>query len=45
MSDAAPAQDLRARILRRFEGSQPQHELADWRLLGVDPERTRRLQK
>ena len=45
MSDAALAQDLRARILRRFEGSQPQHELADWRLLGVDPERTRRLQK
>jgi 8-oxo-dGTP pyrophosphatase MutT (NUDIX family) len=45
LSDAAPAQDLRARILRRFEGSQPQHELADWRLLGVDPERTRRLQK
>jgi 8-oxo-dGTP pyrophosphatase MutT (NUDIX family) len=37
--------DLRARILRRFEGSQPQHELADWRLLGVDAERTRRLQK
>ena len=45
MNDAAPAQDLRARILRRFQGSQPQHELADWRLLGVDPERTRRLQK
>jgi 8-oxo-dGTP pyrophosphatase MutT (NUDIX family) len=45
LSDAAPAQDLRARILRRFEGSQPQHELADWRLLGVDPERSRRLQK
>jgi 8-oxo-dGTP pyrophosphatase MutT (NUDIX family) len=45
LSDTTPAQELRARILRRFEGSQPQHELADWRLLGVDPERTRRLQK
>jgi 8-oxo-dGTP pyrophosphatase MutT (NUDIX family) len=40
-----PAQDLRTRILRRFEGSLPQHELADWRLLGVDAERSRRLQK
>jgi 8-oxo-dGTP pyrophosphatase MutT (NUDIX family) len=37
--------DLRARILRRFEGSEPQHELADWRLLGVDPERNQRLKK
>lgn len=40
-----PAQGLRDRILRRFEGSQPRHELADWRLLGTDPERDRRLQK
>lgn len=38
-------QSLRSRILRRFAGSQPRHELADWRLLGVDPERNRRLQK
>ena len=38
-------QDWRRRILRRFEGSQPQHELADWRLLGVDSERSQRLQK
>jgi 8-oxo-dGTP pyrophosphatase MutT (NUDIX family) len=38
-------QSLRSRILRRFAGSQPRHELADWRLLGVDPERSRRLQK
>jgi 8-oxo-dGTP pyrophosphatase MutT (NUDIX family) len=38
-------QELRTRILRRFEGSQPQHELADWRLLGADPERSQRLQK
>jgi 8-oxo-dGTP pyrophosphatase MutT (NUDIX family) len=37
--------DLRARILRRFEGSQPRHELADWRLLGIDAERTRRMQR
>lgn len=43
MSAAAPGQDLRARILRRFEGSEPRHEYADWRLLGVDPERNRRL--
>jgi 8-oxo-dGTP pyrophosphatase MutT (NUDIX family) len=45
LSDASAAQDLRTRILRRFEGSKPQHELADWRLLGVDPERSQRLQK
>jgi 8-oxo-dGTP pyrophosphatase MutT (NUDIX family) len=37
--------DLRSRILQRFTGTQPQHELADWRLLGVDAERTRRLQR
>lgn len=37
--------DLRARILRRFEGTEPRHELADWRLLGIDAERTRRMQK
>ena len=37
--------DLRGRILRRFEGSQPRHELADWRLLGLDAERGLRLQK
>jgi 8-oxo-dGTP pyrophosphatase MutT (NUDIX family) len=36
---------LRSRILERFEGSQPRHELADWRLLGVDAERSRRLQR
>jgi 8-oxo-dGTP pyrophosphatase MutT (NUDIX family) len=38
-------EDLRSRILRRFQGSEPQHELADWRLLGVDAERVTRLQK
>jgi 8-oxo-dGTP pyrophosphatase MutT (NUDIX family) len=39
------SRDLRSRILRRFEGSQPRHELADWRMLGVDAERSRRLQR
>jgi 8-oxo-dGTP pyrophosphatase MutT (NUDIX family) len=38
-------EELRSRILRRFEGSQPQHELADWRLLGMDAERIRKMQK
>jgi 8-oxo-dGTP pyrophosphatase MutT (NUDIX family) len=37
--------DLRDRILRRFEGSQPRHDVTDWRLLGVDTERLRRLQR
>ena len=36
--------DLRARILARFEGTTPRHEPTDWRLLGVDAERGRRLQ-
>ncbi len=35
--------DLRERILRRFAGSQPQHELADWRVLGADADLSRRL--
>ena len=39
------AGELRERILRRFEGSRPRHELADWRMLGVDLERSRRLQR
>ena len=43
MTGSSP--DWRSRILRRFEGSKPQHELADWRLLGVDSERSQRLQK
>ena len=37
--------DLRSRILRRFEGSQPHHDIADWRMLGLDAERSRRLQR
>jgi 8-oxo-dGTP pyrophosphatase MutT (NUDIX family) len=36
---------LRARILRRFAGTEPRHELADWRLLGIDAERTRKMQR
>jgi 8-oxo-dGTP pyrophosphatase MutT (NUDIX family) len=38
-------EDLRARILRRFQGSEPRHELTDWRLLGMDAERVMKLQK
>jgi 8-oxo-dGTP pyrophosphatase MutT (NUDIX family) len=37
--------DLRSRILHRFEGSQPRHEPADWRLLGIDAEASRRFQR
>jgi 8-oxo-dGTP pyrophosphatase MutT (NUDIX family) len=37
--------ELRTRILQRFEGTQPRHELADWRLLGVNAEHSRRLQR
>ena len=43
MSQGFSPAELRSRILRRFEGSQPRHELADWRMLGVDAERSRRL--
>lgn len=35
--------DLRERILRRFAGSQPQHEVADWRVLGADADLSRKL--
>ena len=45
MRDDPTGRDLRARILRRFEGSEPQHELADWRLLGADPQRNQRLHR
>jgi 8-oxo-dGTP pyrophosphatase MutT (NUDIX family) len=38
-------EDLRARILRRFQGSEPKHELTDWQLLGVDAERVMKLQR
>jgi 8-oxo-dGTP pyrophosphatase MutT (NUDIX family) len=41
---AAPSDTaLRERILRRFTGTQPQHQIADWRVLGIDAERSRRL--
>jgi 8-oxo-dGTP pyrophosphatase MutT (NUDIX family) len=36
---------LRSRILRRFEGSQPHHDIADWRMLGLDADRSRRLKR
>lgn len=45
MSLALSPGELRSRILRRFEGSQPRQELADWRMLGVDAERSERLQR
>jgi len=45
LSHAASPAELRSRILRRFEGSQPRHEIADWRMLGVDAERSLRLQR
>lgn len=38
-------EELRSRILRRFEGSQPSHELADWRMLGIDAARLQKLQR
>ncbi len=43
MSEVPTSMDLRERILRRFAGSQPQHELADWRVLGADVDLTRKL--
>jgi 8-oxo-dGTP pyrophosphatase MutT (NUDIX family) len=43
LSEVSADLELRERILRRFAGSTPQHELADWRLLGVDAELSRRL--
>jgi 8-oxo-dGTP pyrophosphatase MutT (NUDIX family) len=34
---------LRTKILQRFAGSEPRHELVDWQVLGVDPARSQRL--
>jgi 8-oxo-dGTP pyrophosphatase MutT (NUDIX family) len=45
LSQALSEGELRSRILRRFAGSQPRHAVADWRMLGVDIERGRRLQR
>jgi 8-oxo-dGTP pyrophosphatase MutT (NUDIX family) len=41
----AVSPELRARILQRFAGSEPRHEITDWRMLGVDAERSRKLAK
>lgn len=43
MSEARTDPALRERILRRFANTQPSHDLADWRVLGVDAERSQRL--
>ena len=45
MSGYLPDADLRAALLRRFAGSRPRHEIADWRMLGLDAERSVRLQR
>ena len=39
----AVSPELRAKILQRFAGSEPRHELVDWQMLGVDPARSQRL--
>jgi 8-oxo-dGTP pyrophosphatase MutT (NUDIX family) len=41
----AMSPELRAKILQRFAGSEPRHEITDWRMLGVDAERSRQLAK
>jgi 8-oxo-dGTP pyrophosphatase MutT (NUDIX family) len=43
--DDATSGSWRSRILRRFAGTQPRHEVTDWRVLGLDAERMRRLQR
>jgi 8-oxo-dGTP pyrophosphatase MutT (NUDIX family) len=45
LSAGTTADSWRARILRRFAGTQPSHEVTDWRVLGLDAERSRRLQR
>jgi 8-oxo-dGTP pyrophosphatase MutT (NUDIX family) len=45
LSGKGSGEDLRTRILRRFAGTSPQHEIADWRLLGADTALNLRLQK
>lgn len=45
LSEVPAAPELRARILQRFAGSMPRHELVDWHLLGVSPERAQSLQR
>ncbi len=43
LNDVTAEPELRARILRRFTGSEPRHELTDWQVLGIDAERSQRL--
>ena len=38
LNEVTSQTDLRAKILRRFTGSEPRHDLTDWRVLGVDAE-------
>jgi len=45
LSAIADDAGLRERILRRFGNTRPHHELADWRLLGMNPELGRRLER
>ena len=45
MSEPGRSQDLRTRILRRFEGTRPHADIADWRVLGADTQRNLRIQK
>jgi 8-oxo-dGTP pyrophosphatase MutT (NUDIX family) len=34
--------DWRSRLLERFESSEPAHEIAEWRLAGLDPKQSQR---
>ena len=45
MNEGVAPDSWRSRILRRFAGTQPLHEIADWRVLGLDTERSKRLQR
>jgi 8-oxo-dGTP pyrophosphatase MutT (NUDIX family) len=45
LSEGADSDSWRSRILRRFAGTQPLHEPIDWRVLGLDAEGSRRLQR
>lgn len=45
MSERDSTGSWRSRILRRFAGTQPLHEPTDWRVLGLDAERSQRLQR
>lgn len=45
MNEVERSQDLRSRILRRFEGTRPHVEIADWRMLGLDSARSERFRK